>query len=101
MSVLWQEVMKGRLAGSVGLFFSKGMDASLFLAHVEGQEHHDNRHTGFRNRKIWLGVSSLLALGQQLLRHESILPVPQNEGEEGEDESVQDAHDRQDVGPTH
>ncbi|KAJ0069263.1 hypothetical protein NL108_003188, partial [Boleophthalmus pectinirostris] len=36
---------------------------------------------------------------QQLLGHEPILSVPQDKGQKGEDEGVQDAHDGQDVGP--
>lgn len=42
-----------------------------------------------------------LALSQKLLCHESILTIPQDEGQEGEDESIQDAHDGQDIGPAH
>lgn len=42
-----------------------------------------------------------LALSQQLLCHESILSIPQHESQEGEDESIQDAHNRQNVGPAH
>ncbi|TNN82011.1 hypothetical protein EYF80_007657 [Liparis tanakae] len=46
-------------------------------------------------------VSSLhrghLAGVSNLFCHESVLPVPQDKGQEGEDESVQDAHDGQDL----
>lgn len=41
------------------------------------------------------------AFSQQLFCHEAVLPVPQDEGEEGEDEGVQDPHDCQDVSPAH
>lgn len=42
-----------------------------------------------------------LALCQQLLWHEAILSVAQNKSQKGEDESVQDAHNSQDVSPTY
>lgn len=42
-----------------------------------------------------------LALSQELFCHESVLPVPQDESQEGEDERIQDAHNSQDVGPAH
>lgn len=47
------------------------------------------------------GVLLTLALCQQLFCHEPILSVPQDKGKEGEDQSVQNAHNSQDVGPTH
>ena len=37
----------------------------------------------------------------QVLLQEVALPVAENEGQEGEDEGVHDAHDGQDVGPAH
>lgn len=42
-----------------------------------------------------------LTVSQQLLRHEVVLAVSQDEGQEGQDESVHDAHDGQDVRPAH
>lgn len=42
-----------------------------------------------------------LTVSQQLLRHQTVLTVAQDEGQEGQDESVHDAHDGQDVGPAH
>lgn len=42
-----------------------------------------------------------LTVSQQLLRHQAVLPVPQDEGQEGQDERVHDAHDGQDVGPAY
>ncbi|KAA8580278.1 hypothetical protein FQN60_005813 [Etheostoma spectabile] len=38
---------------------------------------------------------------RQLFRHQTVLAVPQDEGQKGENESIQDAHDGQDVGPAH
>lgn len=52
----------------------------------------------------WLGIKCIyftFAFGQKLFRHEAILPIPQDEGQEREDESVKDSHYGQDVGPAH
>lgn len=46
-------------------------------------------------------VTFTLALSQQLLCHETVLPIPEDKSQEGEDERVQDAHDGEDVGPAH
>lgn len=43
----------------------------------------------------------VFTFSQQLLRHQAVLTVAQDEGQEGEDECVHDAHDGQDVGPAH
>lgn len=48
------------------------------------------------DNEFWL---TALTVSQQLLRHQVVLAVAQNEGQEGEDEGVHDAHDGQDVGP--
>lgn len=45
--------------------------------------------------------SNVLTVSQQLLGHETVLTVPQDEGQEGQDERVHDAHDGEDVGPAH
>lgn len=44
---------------------------------------------------------AFLTVSQQLLGHQTVLTVAQDEGQEGQDESVHDAHDGQDVGPAH
>lgn len=42
-----------------------------------------------------------LTVSQQLLRHETVLTVSQDKGQEGQDKRVHDAHDGEDVGPAH
>lgn len=51
--------------------------------------------------EAWLVIRHPLTVSQQLLGHQTVLAVSQDEGEEGEDERVHYTHDGKDVGPAY